>query len=680
MKDYNYKKLPPFKGMVLQNFPFIEEDFDAITNYQLLCKVVEYLKNVIANELTMEENITNLYNAFNELKNYVDNYFANLDVQEEINNKLDEMVEDGTLLNIITNYTSITKVYNTTVELLEDTNVLENQKVKTLGYYEINDGGGAEFIIDSENKPQMIIKDNTINIRQLGARPQDKENNKYDINEYLLKYLELCDLYDTRLKLYIPSGIWYLSPINLARTNGYEIYGDEGFILGHGIGTILTTLTHNQTHLIHFGDNTKFTTNCVIKNLIFSSSDYYYNSNTNTFITSNSYRKYVTNSLTKFLYNQMVITDNLFFQHIDGTALEITSSWEMYFPVLNFRDVNATGSCIMKFGTRDTTLQGSANPSAIYFNNVMFEKVMGDLIYSAYQSRLQNCVFNNINFEDWLVDWNGYETTTFTSENIPTYEASNPIHMSIFRFGGLGLDTSSDGTLIINNIQLNNTSSHFTVYNNSVYCYDRLFSINGNYSAISLIVNNIDSIGMIKDNCLLYSKDNVDQSSKFIIDNINNRGNANFYFDIDNFPYIKCESRLKGHNSTNYFYLPSTCTPAYNLVNNRQTGDRFLKSDSECKNLIKIGTKIVSSSASINFVLSSMKLYLRAKVNDGETARVVLSESGTSNQQTKDLVGTGNFEVYDIDIDDSKFAISANMFMAVNNSYSRPILIDYIIN
>ncbi len=104
MNYKHYKHLPTFKGMVLQNFPFIEEDFDAITNYQLLCKVVEYLKNVIANELTMEENITNLYNSFTELKSYVDNYFANLDVQEEINNKLDEMAESGVLNDIINSY------------------------------------------------------------------------------------------------------------------------------------------------------------------------------------------------------------------------------------------------------------------------------------------------------------------------------------------------------------------------------------------------------------------------------------------------------------------------------------------------------------------------------------------------------------------------------------------------
>ena len=41
--------------------------------------------------------------AFLELQNYVKDYFNNLDVQEEINNKLDEMVDDGTLENIINN-------------------------------------------------------------------------------------------------------------------------------------------------------------------------------------------------------------------------------------------------------------------------------------------------------------------------------------------------------------------------------------------------------------------------------------------------------------------------------------------------------------------------------------------------------------------------------------------------
>ena len=97
MSNFNYKKLRPFKWFMLQNFPFIEEDFDAITYYQLLCKVIEYLNKVIDSQNLTGEQVETLTDAFNTLKDFVDNYFENLDVQEEINNKLDEMVEDGTL-------------------------------------------------------------------------------------------------------------------------------------------------------------------------------------------------------------------------------------------------------------------------------------------------------------------------------------------------------------------------------------------------------------------------------------------------------------------------------------------------------------------------------------------------------------------------------------------------------
>lgn len=43
-------------------------------------------------------------NAWNELHEFVDNYFENLDVQQEINNKLDEMAEGGELLDLMKPY------------------------------------------------------------------------------------------------------------------------------------------------------------------------------------------------------------------------------------------------------------------------------------------------------------------------------------------------------------------------------------------------------------------------------------------------------------------------------------------------------------------------------------------------------------------------------------------------
>lgn len=89
------KNLTPFKLCVLQNFPFIEADFDAVTNYQLLCKVVEYLNKVIDNNNKQNANISQLEQNFITLYNYVNNYFNNLDVQEEINKKIDELIATG---------------------------------------------------------------------------------------------------------------------------------------------------------------------------------------------------------------------------------------------------------------------------------------------------------------------------------------------------------------------------------------------------------------------------------------------------------------------------------------------------------------------------------------------------------------------------------------------------------
>lgn len=96
-----YKKLPPFKGWVLQNFPFIEADFDALTNYQMMCKIIEYLKVFQGNLDNMDDNINSIYNSFVELKNYVDNYFDSVDFQNMVNNKLDEMATDGSLADLI---------------------------------------------------------------------------------------------------------------------------------------------------------------------------------------------------------------------------------------------------------------------------------------------------------------------------------------------------------------------------------------------------------------------------------------------------------------------------------------------------------------------------------------------------------------------------------------------------
>ena len=104
MNKFEFKNLTPFKWFVLENFPFIEADFDALTEWQLFCKLGKEMNKIINSENTLGTQVENVTNAFIELENYVNNYFNNLDVQEEINNKLNALVEDGTLENLIGAY------------------------------------------------------------------------------------------------------------------------------------------------------------------------------------------------------------------------------------------------------------------------------------------------------------------------------------------------------------------------------------------------------------------------------------------------------------------------------------------------------------------------------------------------------------------------------------------------
>lgn len=121
-KEYKeYKGFGTFKMFVLQNFPFIAEDFDALTYYQMLCKIVEYLKDVIENNKAIQDNQTGVLDAYNQLQSFVNNYFDNLDVQNEVNSKLDIMATDGTLANII-NQDIYNDIHNRMNQLESDLN------------------------------------------------------------------------------------------------------------------------------------------------------------------------------------------------------------------------------------------------------------------------------------------------------------------------------------------------------------------------------------------------------------------------------------------------------------------------------------------------------------------------------------------------------------------------------
>ena len=97
----NLKHLTPFKYFALTNFPYIEADFDALTTYELYSKICEYINEVAKNNNDQIDNFNELYATWLETKEYIDDYFENLDVQEEIDNKLDELIETGEFQRIV---------------------------------------------------------------------------------------------------------------------------------------------------------------------------------------------------------------------------------------------------------------------------------------------------------------------------------------------------------------------------------------------------------------------------------------------------------------------------------------------------------------------------------------------------------------------------------------------------
>lgn len=70
---------------------------DALSYYECLCKLTQYLNDVIKDVDACESNIDSLSSAFNELQEYVNHYFDSEDMQAKIDAKLDEMVADGVL-------------------------------------------------------------------------------------------------------------------------------------------------------------------------------------------------------------------------------------------------------------------------------------------------------------------------------------------------------------------------------------------------------------------------------------------------------------------------------------------------------------------------------------------------------------------------------------------------------
>ena len=309
---------------------------------------VKYLNDVIKNSNEQNTAIENLYEAFLQLKAYVDEYFDK-EFPELVNDKIDELVQDGTIGNLLNNYAGLIKVYDTFIDLVADTTLSNGQKVKTLGYYEINDNGGAEYYITT-TEPQTgyyeeistgiyasILLNDRINFKQLGAKTYE-EDPTFDNKNIIDKYVSICNAYDKTFELFIPGGRWCFSATLINRPKGVRIVGDKTWAYDDIYGSAIIPLNDNQQYVWKLGgiqDYTDYSTSisvsqmvksCFIDGLCFSTmngaDDTRYSVSQGTFIIDRC---------------EMSAFDNLYFWRIKGNGLVITSSWELDFGLLSIR-------------------------------------------------------------------------------------------------------------------------------------------------------------------------------------------------------------------------------------------------------------------------------------------------------------------------------------------------------
>ena len=75
---------------------------ESMSYYECLCALLEYLNETIVPDINnTNDGLSELQGFYLDLQNYVNTYFDNLDVQEEINNKLDSLVSDGTISRLL---------------------------------------------------------------------------------------------------------------------------------------------------------------------------------------------------------------------------------------------------------------------------------------------------------------------------------------------------------------------------------------------------------------------------------------------------------------------------------------------------------------------------------------------------------------------------------------------------
>lgn len=234
MQNIFIELLPPWVETGLQPAFY---DKESGTVLQQVSRMYAKINQLIGSVNNQNKTIADYIQKFIDLKDYVDTYFNNLDVQSEINNKLDQMASNGTLQEIISAYLNANAVFgfDTVADMKSSTNLINGSFAKTLGYYTKNDGGSATYkirnitnddVVDestiiemgngSNNLIAELIVEEPVNIKTLGAYGDGTHDDYAKIQHGINKFHHHT--------LYFPSGTYLITqPLSIGTTNSEQV-------------------------------------------------------------------------------------------------------------------------------------------------------------------------------------------------------------------------------------------------------------------------------------------------------------------------------------------------------------------------------------------------------------------------------------------------------------------------
>lgn len=173
--------IKPFRFWVQNVLPQVYDD--SLSYYELLNKVVYYLNEVISATNSTVAEVDRLNREFEELKEYIDNYFDSTDFKDKIEDVLDDMLQDGELAPIVqeaieeflAEFEGRVETLEGKVETLEDNEILTVAGVGP----ESNKDVAVRKLSKELNKPSVY------NVLDYGAVGDGETDNFQALNDLL---------------------------------------------------------------------------------------------------------------------------------------------------------------------------------------------------------------------------------------------------------------------------------------------------------------------------------------------------------------------------------------------------------------------------------------------------------------------------------------------------------------